>query len=163
MRKAVFSLCLFFLLTSIAVAQTKISGTVKCGKSTIEHMVPVGARGNQSLGVTQGNCTWTKAWKIDGVAAKEGTGTSRVDADGDVAHNSGIYVDTMENGDKAIYHFQSTATTKNGQTQISGHKWQLEEGTGKLKGVKGQGTCKVTATPDGSQMYECTGEYTAAK
>jgi len=163
MRKAAFSVCLFFLLTALAVAQTKISGTVKCGKNSIEQIVPVGDQPGHSFGVTQGSCTWTKAWKIEGVAAKEGMGTSRVEANGDVAHNNGVYVDTMENGDKAIYHFQFTATTKNGQTQISGHKWQLMEGTGKLKGVKGQGTCKATATPDGGAMYECAGEYMAAK
>lgn len=163
MKKPLLSVCLFFLVASLALAQTKISGTAKCGKNTVEHMVPVGDHPNHSLGVTQGNCTWTKPWKIEGVASKEGTGTSRVDTDGDVAHNSGIYVDTMENGDKAIYHFQYSATTKNGQTKITDHHWQLVEGTGKLKGVKGQGTCKATANPDGTAEYECTGEFTAAK
>jgi hypothetical protein len=162
MRKVMLLAGLFILLTSLALAQTKISGSLKCGKDTAEHMLPVGDNPNHSFGLTQGNCTWTKAWKIDGVAAKGGTGTATVDTNGDVSKSSGVYVDDMENGDKAIYHYSFTATKKGDQAQISGHHWQLVSGTGKLKGVKGQGTCKATPTADGGADYECMGTYTKA-
>jgi hypothetical protein len=81
-------LCLWFflscLLTSLAVAQTtKISGTAKCGKNQHRAMVPVGDRPNHSFGVTQGSCTWSKAWMITGVASKEGVGTDTLEADGE--------------------------------------------------------------------------------
>ena len=159
MKKNMFTACLVLLLASFALAQTKMAGTLKCGKDTDDHMIAVGDRPNHSLGVTQGKCTWTEPWKIAGVAAKEGTGVSTVDADGGVSHNTGIYVDTMENGDKAIYHYGATITTKDGKAEVTGHHWQLVEGTGKLKGVKGQGTCKVTANADGSADYHCSGTY----
>ena len=164
MSKVVFSVCLL-LLSSFTLAQTKtkMSGTLKCGKDTIEHMIPVGDHPNHSLGMSQGNCTWTKPWKIAGLTAKDGMATGTVDADGDVAHTRGIYVDTMENGDKAVYHIRATVITKNGQAQITGHKWHLIEGTGKLKGFKGQGACKVTLNPDDSADYQCTGAYTVPK
>jgi hypothetical protein len=161
MHKALLVVCLFCLVTSVA-AQTKISSTIKCAKSSIEHMVPVGDRPGHSFGVTQGSCTSLKPWTIAGVAGKEGVGTGTVEADGAVSRNRGVFVETMENGDKAYYHYVLTVTTKDGQVQISGHKWQLEGGTGKLKGVKGQGTCKGNGTAD-SVTYECEGEYTAAK
>jgi hypothetical protein len=161
MRKSVLSACLFLLLTSLALTQVKISGTITCGKYSAQHMLPVGDSPDHSYGVAQGSCAWTKPWKIEGIASKEGMGTATVDAHGDVAKNNGVYVDTMENGDKAHYHYQSTATTKDGKVLITGHHWQLVGGTGKLKSVTGQGTCKGTPTDDGGVVYECTGQYTA--
>ena len=162
MRKALFVVFLSCLLTSLALAQTKISSTIKCDKASIQHMVPVGDRENHSYGVSQGSCTPTKPWTIAGVAAKTAEGTSALDVDGDVTKNHGVYIETMENGDKAFYHYELTATTKDGQMHVTAHKWQLVGGTGKLKGAKGQGTCKGSGTAD-SMTYECQGEYTLPK
>jgi len=162
MHKALFVVCLSCLVTSLAVAQTKMSSTIKCAKPSVEQTVPVGDRPDHSFGVTQGSCTSSKPWTIAGVAGKEGVGTSSVEANGAVAKSHGVYVETMENGDKAYYHFAATATTKDGQVQVSGHTWQLVGGTGKLKGAKGHGTCKGSGTPD-SITYECKGEYTMGK
>ena len=163
MRKTLYLVCFACLLTSLAVAQTKMSGTIKCGKSSIEHMVPVGDHPDHFFGVTQANCSWSKPWTVADVASKEGTGTGVVEANGEIGKAHGVYVDTMANGDKAHYRYESTSTTKNGQIQINEHKWQLVEGTGKLKGVKGHGTCKGSGTTDGGVTYECEGEYTSPK
>ncbi len=163
MRRALFLVCMFFLMAPLAVAQTKISGTDQCGKNSIEHMIPAGDHPNHSLGVNQGKCTWTKPFVIAGIASKEGVFTGLQEADGDKVRTHGVYVDTMANGDQAHYRYEFTATAKNGQLQVTAHKWQLVGGTGKLKGVKGQGTCKVTPTADGGATYECQGEYTLAK
>jgi hypothetical protein len=163
MKTVLFMLSLFCLLTSLAVAQTKMSGTAKCGKPSIQQMVPAGDHPNHSFGVTQGSCTWTKPMMIAGVASKEGVGVSTVEADGEVSRSRGVYVDTMENGDKAHYRFESSATAKDGQVKLTSHKWQLMGGTGKLKGVKGQGTCTGGGAADGDVTYECEGEYTAEK
>ena len=162
MQKALFVLCLSCLLTSLVGAQTKISSTIKCTKASIEHMVPVGDHPNHVFGVTQGSCTSSKPWTIAGVAAKDAVGTSALDVDGDVTKNRGVYVETMENGDKGVYHYELTAATKDGQVKVTAHKWQLVGGTGKLKGVKGQGTCTGSGTAD-SMTYECEGEYTLPK
>ena len=162
MHKALFVVCLSCLVTSLAVAQTKMSSTIKCAKPSIEQMAPVGDRPDHSFGVSQGSCTSSKPWTIAGVAGKEGVGTSSVEANGAVAKSHGVYVETMENGDKGYYHFAATSTTKDGQVQISGHTWQLVGGTGKLKGVTGKGTCKGSGTAD-SMNYDCMGEYTMGK
>jgi hypothetical protein len=42
-------------------------------------------------------------------------------------------------------------------------KYQATGGTGKMKGVKGAGTCKITGHPDGSFDYACTGDVTLAE
>lgn len=162
MQKPLFVVCAFCLLTSLAVAQTKMSSTITCGKNTIQQMVPVGDRPNHSFGVTQGNCTATKPWKVAGVDGKEGVGTNIVEVDGAVTKSRGVYVETMANGDQAHYRYEAASTTKDGQMHIDEHKWQLVAGTGKLKGVKGHGTCKGGGTVD-SVAYECEGEYTLPK
>lgn len=162
MRNVLFVVCLSCLATSLAVAQTKISSTITCGKASIEHMVPVGDHPNHSYGLTQGTCTSSKPWTIAGVASKDAVGTSALDVDGAVTKNHGVYVETMENGDKGFYHYRLTATTKDGQVQVTSHNWQLVGGTGKLNGVKGRGTCTGSGTAD-SMTYECEGEYTAPK
>ena len=48
--------------------------------------------------------------------------------------------------------------------QVQNHKWQLTGGSGKLSGVKGQGTCTAAAVgTDGSFNYDCRGNYTLPK
>jgi hypothetical protein len=42
------------------------------------------------------------------------------------------------------------------------NKWQITGGTGKMKGIKGSGTCKHTPEQGGYLDYACTGEYTLA-
>lgn len=162
MRKALFVVCFSWLLTSLAMAQTKISSTIKCPKSSIAQLVPVGDRPNHSFGVNQGTCTSSKPWTIAGVAAKDAVGAGTSEVDGDVTKSHGVYVETMTNGDKGIYHYELTSATKDGQIKLTAHKWQLVGGTGKLKGVKGQGTCTGSGTAD-SMTYECEGEYTSPK
>lgn len=160
MRRASLLVCLFFLVAPLAAAQTKISGICQCSKNSLENMVPAGDHPNHSLGVTQGKCTWTKPWVIAGIPAKEGVATGLQEVDGNQAKNQGVYVDTMGNGDQVYFRYEVTSTTKNGQLEITGHKWQIVGGTGKFKGIKGQGTCKGTPTADGGVSYESQGEYT---
>jgi hypothetical protein len=94
MHRTLLVVCLSCLVTSLAVAQTKMSSTIKCGKPSVEQMVPVGDRPDHSFGVTQGSCTSSKPWTIAGVAGKEGVGTSSVEANGAVAKSHGVYVET---------------------------------------------------------------------
>jgi hypothetical protein len=163
MQRALLVVCLSCLLTSLAGAQTKMSSTIKCGKYSVEQMVPAGDHPNHSFGVEQGSCTSSKPWTIAGLAGKEGVGASTSEVNGAVTRSRGVYVETMENGDKAHYRYELTATTKDGQVQITGHKWQLVGGTGKLKGAKGQGTCTGSGTAEAGVTYECEGEYTSPK
>ena len=48
----------------------------------------------------------------------------------------------------------------NGIYQSGTNKYQITKGTGKMKGIKGSGTCKLTGGADGTLDYSCTGEYT---
>jgi hypothetical protein len=149
------------LLPVVAAAQsTKMSGTTVCSPATAQHVLPVEGQPGHSYAVSQVKCTWTKPWQIGGVASKEGVGTGVDDIRENRSQASGTYVDTMANGDKAYYKYEFSATMKDGKPEtISGHKWELLGGTGKMKAVKGKGTCNVTPQDDGAVVYECQGEY----
>lgn len=162
MRNNVVPVFLVLLgLATVAQAQTKMSGAGRCGKLDVQHAIEVPDRPNHTFAISQGKCTWSKPWEIAGVQNKEGVGTVFEETTGNTSRSRELYVDTMANGDKAFYRYEATTTLKDGKPQSSQGRWTLVDGTGKLKGIKGKGTCKATKfEADGSFDYECEGEYT---
>ncbi len=148
------------LLPAVVFAQgAKISGTVVCTPPSPLHALPVEGQPDHAYAVSQVKCTWTKPWTIGGVASKDGVGTGTDRISGNTSAASGTYVDTMANGDKAFYKYEFSAVTKDGKPEkITGHKWELVGGTGKLAAIKGKGTCNATPQADGKVVYECQGE-----
>ena len=69
-------------------------------------------------------------------------------------------MDTIENGDKAFVSFQGTASIKDNTSE---GKWSYPGGTGKLNGLKGNGTYKGKGAEDGSVTPDVEGEYTLPK
>jgi len=141
----------------LAPAQTKISGTVQCGKPDEVHALAVGDELNHSLTISKGKCTWTKPMKIAGTQTKEDDGTNFDDVKGGRSAGLGYVVGTMDNGDKMYVRIQSTATMKNG------NMLSADGGTGKLKGIKGRGTFKGAAAADGTASYDVVGVYQLPK
>lgn len=74
--------------------------------------------------------------------------------------NQGVYVETLDSGDKVFYNYETTATLKDGMLVSGMNHYRISGGTGKVKGIKGSGTCKLTGTADGGTDYSCSGEYT---
>ena len=137
-----------------------MSATFVCSTPSVLHALPVEGRPDNAYSVSQVKCTATKPWQIAGVAGKDGVGTGTDATSGNASQSSGTFVETMANGDKAYYKYQSSAILKDGKPEkISGHKWELVGGTGKLNAVKGQGTCNAAVQADGKVVYECQGEY----
>jgi hypothetical protein len=154
-------LCLL-LCASVARAQIKASGTLKCAKPDVEHKIDVAP--NHSFILDQSKCSADKAqpFTIGGVKSGNAVSTNATEVQGSKARFHGYYVDTMENGDKGEYSFKGTGTMKDGVLQIAQDSWTLVRGTGKLKGAKGKGSCKGTGAADGSVTWECAGEFTLA-
>ena len=69
----------------------------------------------------------------------------------------------MANGDQVHFRYDGAGTMKDGALQSMENKWSVIRGTGKLKGLKAQGTCKGKGTADGGLAFECEGEYTLPK
>jgi hypothetical protein len=51
---------------------------------------------------------------------------------------------------------------KDGALVTGGNKYQITGGTGKMKGIKGTGGCKLAGTAAGGLTYACNGQYTFA-
>jgi len=162
MRKAVLVLCLVFLCAASSLAQKKNNSGWACGKAVTANSIDVGDKPNHSYTIAQFKCTATKG-EFEGVKEKEGTATEFDEVTGDGVKGHGIFVDTLANGDKITFAYQSTASMKDGQMQTGSNKWQATSGTGKFKDIKANGACKATGSPDGGIVFDCSGTYTPPK
>jgi hypothetical protein len=156
--KNVLLLLCAFSLTQLASAQTKISGTIQCGKPDPNYTIPVGDQPEHVYSILKGKCTWTKGLEIEGTQAKDleitGFGNFR-GARGQVRGDS---VSTTTSGDKFFVTDQGIVTAKENSATEEG-TWSFTGGTGKLKGIKGKGTFKGTLAADNSGNFEVEGEY----
>jgi hypothetical protein len=151
---------LFALVVAMASAQTKASFSGKCGKPDVQHNIPAGDQTGHVFTLAQGKCT--SKGEVGGAMSKEGAFSEHGDAAGNHVKTWGVYTQTFDSGDKVFYNYQTTGTTKDGVYQAGQNKYQIAGGTGKMKGIKGSGTCKLTGAADGSVDYSCSGEYTLA-
>jgi hypothetical protein len=161
MNYRAMSVCVFVALAvAMASAQTKTTMSGKCGKADVEHSLPAGDQQGRTFTLSQGKCTVTG--DVGGVAGKQGTFTEHAEITGNHFRNWGVYVVAFDNGDKIFYDYQSVGTMKDGAFQSATNKYQISGGTGKMKGIKGSGTCKLTGNSDGSTDYSCSGDSTLA-
>ncbi|HUK30698.1 MAG TPA: hypothetical protein VLV89_06260 [Candidatus Acidoferrum sp.] len=153
---------LAFLLVSAAGAQTKFSGKLTCAKPDPNYSVDVGDKPGHSYTMEKDSCTWDSATLINGMKVVSDSGASTGEAWATKVTSSGSRIATMENGDKLFASVHDSSPVKDGMpTDIEG-TWTFTGGTGKLKGIKGHGTYKVTPAPDGSASVTVEGEYTVA-
>ena len=140
-------------------AQTKSEFSGKCGKPDVQQSVPAGDKDGHVFVLMQGKCT--ASGEVNGVAAKEATYSVHGEVTGKRTKTWGVYVATFDSGDKISYYYQETTTANADGSSVGSNKYQVSSGTGKMKGITGSGTCKLTGGSDGSAEYSCTGEYTA--
>ena len=153
---------LLFLGVLVAVslsAATMTSGTATC---TMDPAAPAPVAltdmPNHAFAVGKAHCTWT-GFSVAGQAYKDGVSTSLNEISGDTSSATGYHVATTTTGDSATAKFQGSGKLKDGKNVSDGGTWTFTSGTGKLKGIKGKGTYRGTANPDGTMTYKVTGEY----
>jgi len=152
------AVCLFF--ATLASAQTKFTSTGKCSKPDVQQTAAVPDVAGHAYVLMQGKCV-TKG-DIGGTSSKEGAFTEHGEMNGNNGKLMGTYVETFASGDKVFYSYETTSTMKTGALQSGQNKWTMSGGTGKMKGIKGTGMCKLTGNAGGGLDYACTGEYTLA-
>jgi hypothetical protein len=162
MRKLVLGLCFVFVSASAAMAQGKVAVKWDCAKPTVAHNLEAGDQPGHVYSISQVKCT-TASGEIAGIKEKEGMGTEFHEIAGASDHFHGVFVETLANGEKITYTYQGTATVKAGQLEGGTNKWTATSGTGSLKGIKAAGSCKGTGKPDGSSLFDCSGDYSIAK
>ena len=160
MKYKILSVCaLFAFAAAAAPAQVKHSFSGKCGKPEGVQSVPAGDKDGHAFMIQQGKCE-TTAGEVGGAKSKAGAFSEHGEATGTSSKAWGVYVETYDSGDKIFYTYQTTATLKDGVIVSGGNKYQITGGTGKVKGIKGAGACKLTGTSGGGLDFSCTGEYT---
>jgi hypothetical protein len=150
------------LCSAGALAQTKVAWSDSCGKADPDYNVQVGDPNGHSFGLGQLKCHATKPAEIGADKGKEAVVTSASESSGNKSHQHGIYVLSMESGDKVSLPYQGTTTLKDGKPTGANGTWSFGAGTGKLKGIKGKGTWHCSAAGDGWSC-EGEGEYELAK
>jgi hypothetical protein len=150
-------------LPALSLAQTKISGTVKCSKPDQSQKIDVGDKPNHAFAISQGKCTWTKPMTIAGIQTKEDVGTNSGETTSTGAKGHGYVLGTMSNGDKFSVRTQTNDAYKDGNLQTTQGTWSFTSGTGKLSGIQGKGTFKGKPEADGSVVIDVEGEYTLPK
>jgi hypothetical protein len=118
--------------------------------------------GGHAYHIGQGKCASEKGAMGD-VKEQEGTWTEFDDIAGSATRNHGVFVVTLASGDKVFYNYHGTQTAKDGKMDAGTNTWTLGSGTGKFKGVKGEGGCKGKGNPDGSSTWNCDGTYSVGK
>ena len=151
------------LLATIAVAQTKISGTSTCGKPDQQQKIDVGDKPGHAFAISQGKCNWTKPMDLAGIQTKEDVVTTFAEITGAGAQAHGVVVGTMSNGDAMHVRIQGKDAYKDEKLQTSDGTWSFVGGTGKLKGIKGKGTYKGKPDAAGNVVYDIVGEYEIPK
>ena len=111
MRTRFASLLVLGVLVSMTLsAQTKISGTLSCGKADPVHSIATGDGEGSVMNLTKSTCAWSKTFEMAGVAVKDGYSVAASEVSGGKSKEHGIHVGTMANGDKYYVHFQGTGT-----------------------------------------------------
>jgi hypothetical protein len=150
----------FALALGSTSAQTKSSLSGKCNKPDTQQSIPAGDVDGHTFSLATAKCTATG--DVNGTAGKDGVYAEHRDGTPKRSKGWGVFVETFEGGDKVFYDYQTNVTLKADGTGSGTNKYQITGGTGKMKGIKGSGTCKLTGTADGGTDYSCTGEYTIA-
>src|SRR5262249_25222693 len=143
----------------LLLAQTKISGTMKCEKPDPAYSIEVGDRSGHVMALQKQTCSYTQTYDINTDKAKDASGVTSADVTSTRTTYTGSYVDTMESGDKTFTTIKGATAMKDGKPEGDHGTWALTGGTGKLKGIKGKGTYKSTINADGTSTIEFEGDY----
>jgi hypothetical protein len=159
-------IAVFFMalaLPALSLAQTKVSGTVKCLKPDQQQKIDIGDKPGHAFEISQGKCTWTKPMTIAGIQTKEDIGTNFSEITSASVRSRSYVVGTMANGDKFTVRTDGTDAVKDGKPQSTAGIWTFASGTGKIRGIQGKGTFKGKPDADGSMIIDVEGEYTLPK
>jgi len=148
---------LMAVAAAMSAAQTKTTMTGTCGKPDVQQSVPAGDQPGHMYMVSQGKCSTTGS--INGAMAKQGMYSEEIDANATQMKNQGVYMVTFDSGDKVYYKYQGMATMKDGAYQAGTNKYEIAGGTGKMAGIHGSGSCKLTGKGGDNIDYSCTGTY----
>ena len=157
MKLKLLCVCSLFVFTAAAtLAQGKATTSGTCAKPANPQSVEAGDAQGHVYVVQSGACTPKS--EVHGAKATEGAYAEHGDMTATHGKAWGIYTETFDSGDKLFYSYTTTATLKDGAITTGSNTYKIVGGTGKMKSVRGSGSCKLKGNADGGLTYTCTGE-----
>ena len=145
--KTILLFLLALTLATTAWAQTKISGTLQCGKSDPSYAIPVGDRPGHVFAIRQTKCIWTTAPEIAGTQAKEHEYTLFVEVSGARGRYRSAAVGTMASGDRYYTSTQGTTTVKEGLPRLQKAPGTSPGAPGSSRASKEKGPSRAQPAP----------------
>ncbi|HEX9164369.1 MAG TPA: DUF4440 domain-containing protein [Gemmatimonadales bacterium] len=141
-----------------AGAEVAFSGSTVC-RQTVRHAIPVPDQPGYQFVAGQGVCKPEGA-AIAGVAMLEETFTGVDAVVGNGAEWRGRNVNTLANGDKIFAELECrTNLAADGSTASGMCRWRWVEGTGRFRGITGEGTSETGPTAGGMNRWTFKGTY----
>jgi len=146
------------LVPCAAQAQVALSGSSLC-RQTVRHAIPVPEQPGYEFVASQGVCKHEGA-TVAGVAFVEETFTG-VDAIAQgKAEWRGRNVTRMANGDRIVAELEcQTNLAPDGSTTSGRCRWRWVEGTGRFRGITGEGTSEAGRPEGGANRWTFKGTY----
>jgi hypothetical protein len=158
-RICVFIVFLFFSAAVLAQAKRTLSTQSNCGISLIHQTVSIDDHGHHSISLDQRECSFESPTELNGSRIVKYISSGIDDVQFDKSHDQGYAVGDTADGDKYFLRYQGTAILKDGiPLQLAG-KWRFTGGTGKLRGLTGQGTYSAQPTSSGGMVFKLEGSY----
>jgi hypothetical protein len=154
MRKLMLVALSLSLSASVAMAQSKIDTKWHCSKPT-DQKIDVGDVPDHIFWIGEGPCDANSS--TGDLKEKSGHFAEFHDAWKASFNFHGYYNATTEDGDKVYYTYEGSGSPD--PTKPISNKWKIVRGSGKLKGIKGSGSCSGKVNDDGSDDLTCTGTY----
>jgi hypothetical protein len=117
-------------------------------------------RGRHTMVLSQRVCTWSQPLKIEGAFSREDVLYLFTDAREDGGRETGYNTLVMSNGDRIFMHYAGFLKG-NSRKQASGvGTFALSGGTGRFRGIYGNGTSTSHSAADGKMTVRIDGQYT---
>jgi hypothetical protein len=141
-----------------AQAQVAISGSTVC-QPTVRHAIPVPEQPGHQFAASQGVCKHAGT-PVAGVAIVEEIFTGVEAVVGNKAEWRGRNVNTLANGDKIFAELECrTNRAPDGSTTSGTCQWRWVEGTGRFRGITGEGTSETGLPEGGVNRWNFKGTY----
>jgi hypothetical protein len=139
-------------------AQVAVSGSTLC-RQTVRHTIAVPDQPGYAFAAGQGVCKPEGA-TIAGIVFVEETFTGVEAVANGKAEWRGRNVNRMANGDRIFAELECrTNLAADGSTTSGTCRWRWVEGTGRFKGISGEGTSETGAPEGGVNRWRFKGTY----
>ncbi len=115
--------------------------------------------GQHSISLDQRECKFESRTEVGGLEIVRYLSTGTDDVQNDRSVDRGYTVGEAANGDRYFLRYEGTATMKDGIPVHLEGRWWFTGGTGKLRGLSGEGTYSARPTSSGGMGFKIEGNY----